>query len=946
MTSPIDTAYVEIKPDTKKFTKDLKRNVDKSVGNAEKDANKAMQRIHGIITKALGGITKSVGTAASLFVKALTAVAGAAIKLTVVAGVVGAVSTAIAGLGAVVAHALPVIAQFVQVAITAAGAFAALPGVIGTLIAVVGTLKLAFSGVGDAIKAVVSGDVDKLDEALKNLAPNAAAFVKQIGKMQSAFKGLRLNVQQTFFKGFDKTLISLIRNTLPTLNTGLVGIARVLNQVLIVAFKQLDTVATRSQLSKFFAAAALTVKNLGVAFGPVINALLDVVSVGAQVISTLSGGVGTAVAEFAKHISDLAKTGELTKIITDGLGALKQFLKLGKDVIGIITGIFKASGAASGGGIFGFFERLNKLINSAAIQTALTSLFTTLGELGQILLPVLVALGQALVPVAKGIAEVAKAFAPQFVMLADSLGRALVALVPAIVALAPLIGALSGALIPVANAIARVVQGLAPAFVLFIDQLGKAVVLLEPGLIALGPAIAILGQSLAPLATILSNLVVGIGPGLTTFLGAFADALVNLLPAALPVGQALGDLLTALAPLLPLLGQLLTNALVPLAGVLSAASKAFGPFIKLFANAFAKELKIILPVLTTLVQELLPVFADLGQQVYDAFAPLIPVFLENARVLVSAIAPVIPKIVDAFRSLVPFLSSVAKVFGGALLQAFEAVAPFMPMLAQAAVDIALALVQMFVALVPLLPNFISLITLVVQLFTQTGFLQVVLTTFLGLVKIGTVAIQILTTVFRFLSNPIGTVIDLVKRFGEKFSNIGKAVKEKFQEVKDFFKALPGKIKGWIGDAGSILYETGKKVIKGFIQGILDMLPSLDDLFGHITLTIPQQKGPPEKDRKLLMPAGRSIIQGLMAGIRSTLPDLRRELAGVSADVGMSVAGNPTINNTVQFGAGSISNTFNGAQPTAQDALRIGQAVGAGITSRLSAQSVQSAVRSL
>lgn len=43
-----------------------------------------------------------------------------------------------------------------------------------------------------------------------------------------------------------------------------------------------------------------------------------------------------------------------------------------------------------------------------------------------------------------------------------------------------------------------------------------------------------------------------------------------------------------------------------------------------------------------------------------------------------------------------------------------------------------------------------------------------------------------------------------------------------QQVQQWFQALPGKIMGWLSDAGKWLFDTGKNVIQGLINGVGDM----------------------------------------------------------------------------------------------------------------------------
>ena len=78
--------------------------------------------------------------------------------------------------------------------------------------------------------------------------------------------------------------------------------------------------------------------------------------------------------------------------------------------------------------------------------------------------------------------------------------------------------------------------------------------------------------------------------------------------------------------------------------------------------------------------------------------------------------------------------------------------------------------------------------------------------------------------------------------------------------------LPGKAVSALGNLGGTLYHAGATLLKGFINGIKDAIPSLNSVLDGITGLIPIHKGPPERDARLLRPAGRLIMGGLMAGI--------------------------------------------------------------------------------
>jgi hypothetical protein len=90
------------------------------------------------------------------------------------------------------------------------------------------TGKLAFSGIGDALKVMNTEGAKAKDiaAAMKGLGPNAKDFVKQLHSLQKPFKSLRKDVQETFLSGLGKTVVNLSNTYLPTLRKGLVATAK------------------------------------------------------------------------------------------------------------------------------------------------------------------------------------------------------------------------------------------------------------------------------------------------------------------------------------------------------------------------------------------------------------------------------------------------------------------------------------------------------------------------------------------------------------------------------------------------------------------------------------------------------------------------------------------------------------------------------------------------
>src|SRR5690349_9336594 len=81
---------------------------------------------------------------------------------------------------ALIAAAIPIVISLGAALSQLLGLLALLPALGGGAVASIVPLIIAFQGLGDAIGAGLSGDTQKFNEALKNLAPSARKVVKEI----------------------------------------------------------------------------------------------------------------------------------------------------------------------------------------------------------------------------------------------------------------------------------------------------------------------------------------------------------------------------------------------------------------------------------------------------------------------------------------------------------------------------------------------------------------------------------------------------------------------------------------------------------------------------------------------------------------------------------------------------------------------------------------------
>jgi len=150
------------------------------------------------------------------------------------------------------------------------------------------------------------------------------------------------------------------------------------------------------------------------------------------------------------------------------------------------------------------------------------------------------------------------------------------------------------------------------------------------------------------------------------------------------------------------------------------------------------------------------------------------------------------------------------------------------------------------------------------------------------------------------NNPITAYFDAWKT---SVSSVVTALQNAASTVQMFASRIPGMIRAAFADMGTVLYNAGASIIQGLINGIESKLNQLWGLLGSITTRIALIKGPPERDAKLLRPAGQLVMQGFMHGIQDMIPSLDRQLMGITGRIA------PTVNvqSTVLSG-GALSNS--------------------------------------
>ena len=141
--------------------------------------------------------------------------------------------------------------------------------------------------------------------------------------------------------------------------------------------------------------------------------------------------------------------------------------------------------------------------------------------------------------------------------------------------------------------------------------------------------------------------------------------------------------------------------------------------------------------------------------------------------------------------------------------------------------------------------------------------------------------SILGTIQNVWSNGWNTVKNTLNNAWE---GIKTGVSNGINNVLSFIRGLPGKIVSALGNTGSLLVNAGKSIINGFLDGLKSAWDNVTGWIGGIGDWIAEHKGPEDYDKKLLVPAGNWIMEGLGKGLGEGFEGVKDQVSGMGNDV--------------------------------------------------------------
>jgi uncharacterized protein involved in cysteine biosynthesis len=190
----------------------------------------------------------------------------------------------------------------------------------------------------------------------------------------------------------------------------------------------------------------------------------------------------------------------------------------------------------------------------------------------------------------------------------------------------------------------------------------------------------------------------------------------------------------------------------------------------------------------------------------------------------------------------------------------------------------------------------------------------------------------------FLRNVAVSIGNFFLGIAQSVVNGANRIRQKVDELIRRLRGIPGEIVGAFRNFGSLLINAGRALIQGLINGINQKIGTLRSVISTIAGLIagffgssPAKEGPLSGQGWTKI-RGQHMIQDLVEGIRSEIPNLR--------DTTMNATSN------IVFGPNSVQVNVAGGTPDKNRAQAAGTAIGMSAANMIASRNTRLAVRTL
>ena len=275
------------------------------------------------------------------------------------------------------------------------------------------------------------------------------------------------------------------------------------------------------------------------------------------------------------------------------------------------------------------------------------------------------------------------------------------------------------------------------------------------------------------------------------------------------------------------------------------------------------------------VPELLQMGSDMVMGIYNSALEAIPGLL-------NIVSDIVNGLVESFMQNWPSIFQAGTDF---VFQLIDGLVQAAPGILQAGIDLISSLLQTIYSNAP---QFIS-----------SGF-EVVTNLISGIIQripdLVDTAINMITNLVTTIWNNLPQILNAGV---EIISSLIKGLVQMIPEVLGKIGEMGGNIVSSLGKID--LWAAGKAIIDGFLGGLKAAWGAVTDFIGGVANWIRDHKGPIEYDRKLLIPAGNAIMEGLDQGLQEQFKDVKQTVGGMVDEISDVFSGDDMdLNSSVHF----------------------------------------------
>lgn len=311
-----------------------------------------------------------------------------------------------------------------------------------------------------------------------------------------------------------------------------------------------------------------------------------------------------------------------------------------------------------------------------------------------------------------------------------------------------------------------------------------------------------------------------------------------------------------------------------------------GPSIQQVITSFGNLWNAIQPLLTVLAGALMPAFQVIGSFLGGVFSGIltgVSAAFDVIRVVIQVLTPVVSALVSVFQFISPVLSTIAQ-WIGFVIGAFSGLGGAGGSLKTILTD-AWSGIQNASSVAG---NVIGAVVNGIKAFFSalsaaggglSGALQVVWNAIKTAISVAGGAIGgVISRISGFFSSLIGAGNSL----GGGMSAVWSAITGTISRAAGTISGIINNIKGFFTGLANIdLSGAGAAIMNGFLGGLKGAYENVKGFIGGIGNWIKDHKGPISYDRKLLIPAGNSIMDGLNEGLGDSFKNVQRNVSGMA-----------------------------------------------------------------